>query len=74
MLHIGTGSTTSNTEEMFFPPPRRLYSDADTSKLDVLDYLENSVGFIDLTTEFKHLGSIAHHSLTLDADADKRIR
>jgi hypothetical protein len=64
----------SKTEAIYFPPPRRLYSDADTSRLDVLDYLGNHVGFIDLTTEFKFLGSIVHHSLTSDADVDKRIR
>jgi hypothetical protein len=29
---------------------------------------------IDFKTEFKYLGSIAHHSLTSDADADKRIK
>jgi hypothetical protein len=45
-----------------------------TSRLDVLDYLGNPVCFIDLTTEFKYLGSIANHPLTSDADIDKRIR
>jgi hypothetical protein len=55
-----------------FSPPRRLHSDADTSRLEVLDYLESPVGFIDITTEFT--GSIVHHSLTSDAGADKRIR
>jgi hypothetical protein len=59
---------------MFFPPPRRLYSEADTSRLGVLDYQGNPVGFIDFTTESKYLGSIVHHSLTSDADADKRMR
>jgi hypothetical protein len=51
-MHIGTGETPSKTEVMNFPPPRRLYSDADPTRLDVLDYLENPVGFIDFTTEF----------------------
>jgi hypothetical protein len=59
---------------MYFLPPRRLYSDADTSRRDVLDCLKNPVGFIDFTTEFKYLGSIVLHSLTSDADVDKRIR
>jgi hypothetical protein len=63
-MHIGTGSTPLKTEAMFFPPPRRLYSVAETSRLDALDYLGNHVGFIDFTTEFKYLGPIAHHSLT----------
>jgi hypothetical protein len=35
----------------------------------------NPVGFIDFKMEFKYLvGSIVHHSLTSDADADKRFR
>jgi hypothetical protein len=73
-MHNGTGATPSNTEAMFFPPPRRLYSGADTSRLDALDYLRNPVGFNDFTTEFKYFGSIVHHSLTSDAEVDKRIR
>jgi hypothetical protein len=73
-MHIGTGATPSKTEAMYFPPPRRLNSDADTSRLDLPDHLGNPVGFIDFTTEFKYLGSIIHHSLTSDADVDKRIR
>jgi hypothetical protein len=66
--------TPSKTEAVFIPPPRRLYSDADTSRLGVLDYLGNVIGFIDFTTEFKYLGSIVHHSPTSDSDVDKRIR
>jgi hypothetical protein len=58
----------------YFPPPRRLYSDADTSMLDVLDYLGKPVGFIDFTTEFKYLSAVVHHSLTSDADVNKHIR
>jgi hypothetical protein len=59
---------------MYFPPPRRLYSDAATSRRDVLDYLGNPVGFIDFTTNFEYLESIVHRSLTSDTDIDKRIR
>jgi hypothetical protein len=44
------------------------------SRLDVLDGTGNALGFIEFATEFKYLGSIAHHSLTSDADVDKRIR
>jgi hypothetical protein len=73
-MHIGIGATPSKTEAIYFPPPRRVYSDADTSRLDVLVYLEYPVGFIDLTTEFEYLASIVHDSLTSDADVDKRIR
>jgi hypothetical protein len=62
------------TEAMFFPPPWRLYSDAGTSRRGVLDYLGNAAAFVDFTTEFNYLGSIAHNSLTSDADVDKRIR
>jgi hypothetical protein len=47
-MHIGTGATPSKTEARYFPAPRRSYSEADTSRLDALDYLGNLVGFIDL--------------------------
>jgi hypothetical protein len=33
----------------------------------------SAFGFVDLTKEFKCLGSIVHSSLTSDADVDKRI-
>jgi hypothetical protein len=72
--HIGSEATPSKTEAIFFLPPRRLYSEADTTRLDVLDYLGNPCGFIDFTTELKYLDLIVHHSLTSDADVDKRIR
>jgi hypothetical protein len=36
-MHIDTGATPSETEAMYFPPPRRLNSDAGTSRQDVLD-------------------------------------
>jgi hypothetical protein len=73
-MHIGTGATPSKAEAMCFPPPRRLYSDADASRQDALDYLGNPVGFIDFSTEFKYLDLIVHHSLTSDEDVDMRIR
>jgi hypothetical protein len=73
-MHIGTGATPAKTESMYFPPPRRLYSDADIPRLDVLNYLGNPVGFMDFTTEFKYHGSIVHHSLTSDADLGKCIK
>jgi hypothetical protein len=59
---------------MYFPPPWRLYSDADSSRLDVLYYRKNPLGFIDVAPELKYLGSIAHYSLTSDVDDYKRIR
>jgi hypothetical protein len=62
------GATPSKTEAMYFPSPNRLYSDADTSRLGILDNLGNHVGFIDFTTELKYLGSIVHHFLTSNAD------
>jgi hypothetical protein len=73
-MRISTGVTPSKTEAIYSPPPRRLNYDADTSRLGIIDYLGEPVGFIDFTTEFKYLGSIAHHSLTYNADVDKRIR
>jgi hypothetical protein len=73
-MHIGTGATPSKTEAIYFPPPRRLYSDAETSRLGVLDYMGNPACFIDFKTEFKYLGATADHSLTSDAEVDKRGR
>jgi hypothetical protein len=63
-MHIGIGVAPSKTEAVSFPPPRQSNSEADTSKLGVLDGTGNAIGFIDFATEFKYLGSIAHHSLT----------
>jgi hypothetical protein len=73
-MHIGIGATPSKTEEIFFPPPRRPYSEANTSRLNILDGTGYATGFIDFTTEFKYLASIVDHPLTSDADADKHIR
>jgi hypothetical protein len=73
-MHIDIGATPSKTEAMLFPPPRRSYAEANILRLDVLDGTGNAIGFIDFTTEFKYLSSIVHHSLTSDADVDKRIR
>jgi hypothetical protein len=73
-MHIGIGATPSKTEAMFYSPPRRSHSEGNTSRLDVLGGTRNALGFIEFATEFKYLGSIFHHSLTSDADVDKRIR
>jgi hypothetical protein len=50
------------------------FSDADTSRLNVLGNLGNPVGFIDFTTKFNLLGSIVYYSQTSDADVDMHIR
>ena len=73
-VHVGNGSTASKTEAMYIPPPRVDYSAADTSRFNIVDEVGLPVGFVDFTTEFKYLGSILHHSLTSDADVDKRIK
>jgi hypothetical protein len=44
-MHIGIGATSSKTEAMFFPPPRRSYSEGNTSRLDVLGGTRNALGF-----------------------------
>jgi hypothetical protein len=64
----------SQTEAMYFPQPWRLYSAANTSRLNVLGYLGNPAGFVDFTTEFEYLDSIVQDSLTSDEDVDKCIR
>jgi hypothetical protein len=74
MHHTNAGATLSKTEALNYLPPRRLYSDADISRLVGLDNARNPVGFIGLTTEFKYLGSIVHHSLNSDAGDDRRVK
>jgi hypothetical protein len=75
-MHIGNGATPSKIEAMYFTPPRRLLSDANTSRLDVLDYLESPVDFIDFTMEFKSLGSIADFFVDLlrSPTGDQQLR
>jgi hypothetical protein len=73
MMHFGTGAAPSNTGAMYFPPTRRLNSDADTSMLDVLDYPRESYR-LHLFYDGIYLGSIVYHSLTSDADVDKHNR
>jgi hypothetical protein len=73
-MHIGIGETPSKNEAMYISPLRRLYFDADTSRLDVLDDSGNPVGFNNFTKEFKCLDSTILRSLTSDADVDKQIR
>ena len=73
-VHVGSGSTASKTEAMYIPPPRVDYSAADTSRFNIVDGAGLPAGFVDFTTEFKYLGSILHHSLTSEADVDKRLK
>jgi hypothetical protein len=67
LMHIGKGITESKTEAVFFPAPGENHDNGDQSNFTVAD------GFVSFTTEFKYLGSIIHHTLTSDADVDKRI-
>jgi len=69
LLNFGnSGNAASKTEAIYFPPPRMAYEAADTSRF----YIDGT-GFIDFCEKFKYLGSMPHHSLTSDADVDKRI-
>ncbi len=75
MMHIGIGTTLSEIEAMYFPPPRVNCSNAaETSHFDVRNADGSAVGFVEFTKEFKYLGSIIDSSLTSDADVDKRIK
>jgi hypothetical protein len=68
MLAVGRGGAASKTEAMYFPSPRQIYTDENTSNFPVDD-----TGSISLTESFRYLGSIIHYSLTSDADVDYRI-
>ena len=74
LMHVGNGDVASKTEAMYFPPPRAEYTEADTTRIDVLDTSGVPVGFVDFTKEFKYLGSIVHYSPSSEADVDKRIK
>jgi hypothetical protein len=67
-MHIGRGATASETEAMYFPPPRQAHAAADTSRCFV-----DGTGFVELSESFKYW---AWSSITLTSDADicKRIK
>jgi hypothetical protein len=68
-MHICRGATASKTEAMYFPPPRRAYAAADTSR-----FLVDGTGFLEFSESFKYLGSIINYTFTSDADVCKRIK
>ena len=73
-MHIGSGATASKTEAMFYPPTRMAYEDGDTTPFTVFGPSGEVLGFVTFVLEFKYLGSLVHHSLTSDADVNKRIK
>ena len=73
-MHIGSGATASKTEAMFYPPTRMAYEDGDTTPFTVFGPSGEVLGFVTFVLELKYLGSLVHHSLTLDADVNKRNR
>jgi hypothetical protein len=62
-LRVGTDATPSKTEAIYFPLPRRLYSDADTSRLEIVSH--GGVLFVlsIFTTELECLGSIVNQTI-----------
>ena len=73
-IHIGSGATASKTEAMYYPPTRMAYEDGDTTPFAVFGPSGEVPGFVTFVLEFKYLGSLVHHSLTSDADVNKRIK
>ena len=73
-MHVGSGTTVSKTEAMYYPPTSRSYESGDTTPFTVFGPTGAAIGHVSFTTEFKYLGSIVHFSLTSDADVNKRIR
>ena len=65
MLAVGRGGAASKTEAMYFPSPRQIYTDENTSNFPVDD-----TGSISFTEISRYLGSIIHYTLTSDADVD----
>jgi hypothetical protein len=68
LMHVGRGQTASKTEAVFYPAPRQPHSAGDQT-----DFACDGDGFISFTSEFIYLGSVIHHSLTCEADVDRRI-
>jgi hypothetical protein len=56
-IHIGRGATASKTEAMYYPPPRRAFAAAGTSR-----FLVGGTGFVDLRANFKYLSPVIHYS------------
>jgi len=73
-MHVGSGATASKTEAMYYPPTRLSYDDGDTTPFTVFGPNGEGLGFVSFTKEFKYLGSLVHHSLTSDADVNKRVK
>jgi hypothetical protein len=63
----------SKTEAMCFPQPMRFYPDADTSRLDILDNLEEPFWLHWFTDGIQIPSFDRPLHLTTDADVDKRI-
>ena len=70
MVHVGIGTTSSNTECMFFPRPREPEDGADLSDITVT----TDGGFISFEKKFRYLGSHIGQRLNSEVDIDERLR
>jgi hypothetical protein len=68
-MHIGRSAKAFKAEAIDFPPPRQAFKAADTPR-----FLVDSTGFVKLSENFKHLGSITFYSPISDADVSMRIK
>ena len=73
-MHVGSGTTASKTEAMYYPTSMGSCEGGDTTAFTVSGLRGKDLGFVGFTKEFKYLGSIVPSSLTSNADVDKRIR
>ena len=72
----GLGTKTTVPDRLHDGQQKRVrlnYFTADTPRLDIRYADGSTVGFVDLTKEFKYLGSIIDSSLTSNADVDMRL-
>ena len=66
-MHVGSGTTASKTEAMYYPTSMGSCEGGDTTAFTVSGLRGKDLGFVSFTKEFKYLGPIVHSSLTSDS-------
>ena len=73
-MQLGSGTTASKTEAIYYPSSTGSYEVGDATLLTVPGPGGEDLGFVSFTKESRYFGSIVRSSLTSDVDVDKRIR
>ena len=70
-MHVGSGTTASKIDAMYYPTSTGSYEDGDTAPFRVSGPGGKYPGFVSSTKELKYLGPIVHPPLMSDADVRK---